>query len=146
MNKEQFAELLNGRQYREEMTKTDKQTASANGLLVCYGWSDDLFEVDGIVNDEFGNWEGGVFYIVKKTDGSIDVIDSDSYEEINTDYASIPAVKITTEWCPKDLSCSWRISTDIPHATFDIFEGEDLYCRGIVIDKKDIEDYLTQNK
>lgn len=143
MNKDQFAELINGRQYREEMTQTEKQTALTNGLLVCYGCSDDLFEVDGIVSEEFGNWEGGVFFIVKKTDGTIDVIDSDSYEEMNTSYVSIPAIKITTVWCPKDLSCSWRISTEIPHATFDIFEDEGLYCRGIVIEKQDIEDYLN---
>jgi hypothetical protein len=33
---------------------------------------------------------------------------------------------------------SWTYKTDIPHATFDIFEDGEKFCRGIVFDIKSL--------
>jgi len=52
----------------------------------------------------------------------------------------IPITEITAEWCPSDVECSWKISTELPHETFNIMEDGDLYCIGIVFDFSDIKD------
>lgn len=41
MDKKQFAEMLNGRQYGEEITKEEATQACENGLVVVFGYSDD---------------------------------------------------------------------------------------------------------
>lgn len=149
MNKEQFAELLNGRQYRDEITKDEEKLAKENGLLVCFGASDDLLEFRGIVYDEVGAYDGGSALLVKKKGGKIDVMSEDDFKEVQEimddkelDF-ELPKVEVVAEWCPDDLECSWRIKSDLPHATFDIMEDGELYCRGIVIEKSVIEQGLS---
>ena len=153
MKKEQFAELLNGRQYRSEITKDEEKQAKENGLLVCFGASDDLLEFRGFINDEISAWEGTTALIVKKKGDVIDVIDEGTLKEINSylneegfDELNIPKIKIQAEWCPSDLDCSWRINSEIPFSSFDIMEDDELYCRGIVIEKWDIKFALLNNK
>jgi hypothetical protein len=149
MNKEQFAELLNGRQYRNEITKEEETLAKENGLLVCFGASDDLLEFRGLVYDEVGAYDGGSVLLVKKKGGKIDVMSEDDFKEVleimddkELDF-ELPKVEVVAEWCPDDLECSWRIKSDLPHATFDILEDGELYCRGIIIEKSVIEQGLS---
>jgi len=40
-------------------------------------------------------------------------------------------------WAKED-GYSWTYRTDIPHATFEIVEDGEPYCRGIVIDVADL--------
>lgn len=148
MNKEQLAQILNGREYRDEITKEEEQLAKENNLLVCFGASDDLLELRGIIDDEVSAYDGGTALIVKKKGGKIDVMSENDFEEIeglmdqNDLEFNLPSVKVVAEWCPEDLECSWRITSKIPHTTFDIMEDGELYCRGIVIHKSDIEERL----
>lgn len=149
MNKEQFAELLNGRQYRDEITKDEEKLAKENGLLVCFGASDDLLEFRGIIYDEVGAYDGCSALLVKKKGGKIDVMSEDDFKEVQEimddkelDF-ELPKVEVIAEWCPDDLECSWRIKSDLPHATFDIMEDGELYCRGIIIEKSVIEQGLS---
>lgn len=149
MNKEQFAELLNGRQYRDEITKEEEKLAKENGLLVCFGASDDLLEFRGIVYDEVGAYDGGTALLVKKKGGKIDVISEDCLKEVQEIMDDkelefdLPKIEIVAEWCPDDLECSWRIKSDLPHSTFDIMEDGELYCRGIIVEKSVIEQGLS---
>lgn len=144
MTKEQFAQLLNGRTYGNEITTEEEDLAKENGLLICFGASDDLLEMRGIIYEEYGTYEGGTTLLVQKKTG-ISAIDLDKYNELmeilkdNDFEIDIKRIPIKSEWCPSDLKCSWRISTTIPHATFDIMEDDGLYCRGIVIHISDIE-------
>lgn len=144
MTKEQFAQLLNGRTYRNEITTEEEDLAKENGLLICFGASDDLLEMRGIIYEEYGTYEGGTTLLVRKKTG-ISAIDLGKYNELmeilkdNDFELDIKRIPIKSEWCPSDLKCSWRISTTIPHATFDIMEDDGLYCRGIVIHISDIE-------
>ena len=149
MNKEQFAELLNGRQYRDEITKEEEKLAKENGLLVCFGASDDLLEFRGIVYDEVGAYDGGSALLVKKKGGKIGVMSEDDFKEVQEimddkelDFELLK-VEVVAEWCHDDLECSWRIKSDLPHATFDIMDDGELYCRGIVIEKSVIEQGLS---
>jgi len=148
MTKEQFAQLLNGRTYGNEITSEEDDLAKENGLLICFGASDDLLEMRGIIYEEYGTYEGGTTLLVQKKTG-ISAIDIHKYNELmeilkdNDFELDIKRIPIKSEWCPSDLKCSWRISTTIPHATFDIMEDDGLYCRGIVIHISDIEPLIN---
>jgi hypothetical protein len=146
MSKEEFANLLNGRQYRNEITKEEAQLANDHGLLVCFGASDDLLELRGIIDDELGAGDGEMFALYFRDRQTIAILPEVEFEEGQKEVSYIGdelrGVWFRTDWTPKDLKCSWRLKTDLPHATFDIMEDGELYCRGIVVSKTDIEDSL----
>lgn len=139
MNKEKFAEMLNGRNYRNECSIEENELAKNNDLLVVFGASDDLMEFRGVIYDELGAWDGVVAYITANKQNKLDILQVDDDNDID-EYR--PFTKIEAEWCPKgelgEIVSSWIIKTDIPHATFDIMEDGDLYCRGIVLDESDV--------
>lgn len=127
MNKlKEFAEKLNGRQYLNELTKELEAYAKENGIVIVYGQSDDLMEVRGAIDEEFGCYDGGMFYL---------------------GFAKVEAV-----WCPKGTDYSWGYETDIPHETFTIMEDDEHYCKGIVFylkepkPKKTNFDKITENE
>lgn len=139
MKKEDLAAILNGRIYRNEITREEQVSAKENGLVVVFGYSDDNMEFSGAIDDEVGAWDGTVAKIYKhpKT-GLWDILredDEEQAEEWGVDTREIEAV-----WCPDELDpASWLIKSEIPHATFDIFEDEELYCRGIVFSISDLK-------
>jgi hypothetical protein len=44
MNAKELAKLLNGREYRKEITKEEIQKAKENNLVIIFGYSDDNLE------------------------------------------------------------------------------------------------------
>ncbi len=134
MTKEKFAALLNGREYRSEITKDEAAQAKAAGLVVVYGASDDLMEFDGAISDETGCYGGDTAYI--SADGLLtnDCSDDDCphFEKIKGAAATIEAL-----WCDEP-DYSWTYKTDIPHATFEVVEDGEPYCRGIVFALADL--------
>lgn len=132
MTKEELANLLNGREYRNEITDQECQIAKENGLVVVFGASDDLMEFRGAIYDEVGCYDGGSVYL--NVNGKI--IDEESKDwYINT---KLPVFQIDAIWCPQIegvIFCSWKIDAeDIETAKFDIFEDGELYCQGIVFE------------
>lgn len=115
MTKEELAAVLNGRQYREVPNLKDSQLAKENNLLIVYGTSDDLCEFAGAIDDEFDCYDGG---------------------EIESD--DLPST-IEAIWGEKDGEPSWSYKTDMPHAEFKIYDDDELYCIGMVIDMNGIE-------
>lgn len=142
MTKEELAAMLNGRPYRNEITKEECALAKESGLVVVYGASDDLIEFSGAINDEAGAGED--FEILFTKDGkfpSDDLIDQIK-DELGEDF--MPSLnKIMTIWCPEDAEdnviASWAYQTDIPHAKFDIMEDGERYCIGIVFNISDLK-------
>lgn len=137
MTKEQLAEMLNGRQYRSEISREEAATAKDSNLVVVYGASDDLMEFKGAIHEELSAWDGATAYLVKKKEGWEPVSEEDyeSYLQVLDDVGMADHLKmyeIYAEWSPEDPECSWLITTEIPNATFDILEDGELYCRGIV--------------
>ena len=145
MTKEQFAEMLNGREYREEITLKECKAAEENGLVVIFGASDDLVEFRGVIYDEIGAWDGCEFAIatpgteIKCTEEDkyyrakkLEVVEFESGKQIDEN-------KFEALWSPDELDCSWLIKTTVTHASFDILEDGELYCRGVVIDIKDLQ-------
>lgn len=47
------------------------------------------------------------------------------------------AKSIEALWCKED-GYSWTYKTEIPHATFEVVEDEEPYCRGIVFALADL--------
>ncbi len=139
MTKEQLAETLNGRKYGSEITLEESEQAKEAGLVVVFGYSDDNMMFEGAIQDEAGCFNGGEALV--NADGLF-VPDQicDSYNEydpcklIQREMARCKT--ITAIW--GEGGCSWTYSTDIPHSTFSIFEGGELYCVGIVFSLSEV--------
>lgn len=122
----EFAEKLDGREYRSEITREEHKEAFENGLVVVYGASDDLIEFNGCIDDELSAYRGACFGIKSKN------------MKVKEDYEG-DKNKIKAIWDNKELGTSWNYETTIPHATFKIVEEEDLYCIGIVFSIYDLQ-------
>lgn len=134
MTKEQLAEMLNGREYCEEITATEEKQAKENGLVVVFGASDDLIEFRGAIHDEGGG--KGDYYIHNN-----ELMDSRSEGNCKGCPYRVETIKkaykITSIW--GDGEYSWTYKADIPHATFDIMEDGEKYCRGMVFSIEDVK-------
>jgi len=136
MTKEKFAEMLNGRQYRNEIEKEESLIAEQNNLVVIFGASDDLLEFRGAIHEEIGAWDGTAVQICKKVKEWVVIENEEFQEEVEkiSEYGlDLKGHEVEAIWSPEEPECSWLIKTEIPHATFDIIEDGELYCRGIVI-------------
>lgn len=133
MTKEELAALLNGREYGEEITGAEEAQAKAAGLLVIFGASDDLVELRGTLSDEAGAYNGTTVRI--DSEGFIpdwDSVDHDDEEECARYFKRKDGgFQVEAKWDCKGYS--WWIETDREYATFDIMEGPDTFCRGIVV-------------
>lgn len=141
MTKEQLAASLDGRQYCDEITDSEECAAKAAGLLVVFGASDDLVELRGVICDEVGAYGGTTVFIGK--DGELLQPIEDEDREVLEKYgvfetvslSRLKAIQIEAVWAEEGYS--WLFRTDAPHATFEIVEDDDTYCRGIIIDLKE---------
>jgi len=110
MNAKEWAEKLNGREYRCETTYQEDEQMKQDGIVAVFGASDDLCELRGAVDEEYDCFGGS---------------------EI-----CIESMKIRIVWHDEGYPC-WTFETDIPHETFDIYEDGELYCKGIIFNLSD---------
>ena len=138
MTKEELAEKLNNIQYPVRIDKELKEQAKANGLVIVYGASDDLMEFDGAVSDEVGCYDGGEALIDRE--GLLPDRESIDEDDELKDYFERKdnAKLIEALWC-KEEDYSWTYKTDISHTTFNVKEGDEVYCRGMVFMLDDVE-------
>jgi hypothetical protein len=138
MTKEELAALLSGREYGSEMTDEEEARAKASGLMVIFGASDDLTELRGAVSDEVGAFSGATHHVDAK--GFIpdwDSVDHDDEDECRAYFAREgKGAEVRAKWSQDGFS--WVIETDLPHATFDIMEDDETYCRGVVFAVADL--------
>lgn len=130
MTRDEFATMLHGRGYGNEMSKAEEKIAKDAGLLVIFGASDDLIEFRGVFSDETDAYGGRDVRVANM---------GDDWGVYDQDHEWRKGFVVYGEWCPESFEGSWRIGTELPHATFDIMEEEDLFCRGIVISLADME-------
>jgi hypothetical protein len=141
MTKEELAAMLDGREHRNEISKREEKAAKESGLVVVFGASDDLMEFRGVIYDEDDSYEGGTAYV-----------DENGLLENECDDDRCPyfkklaerAKKIEAVWCAEETETggshiSWIYETDIPHSTFKIMEGKEIYCIGIVFNINDLK-------
>lgn len=123
-----FADLfLNGKEYPLDIPEETERLAKEKGIVIIFGYSDDLVELRGAVDDEVGAFDGGTVYI---KDGEV-------LEEEPADMEGVCRIKAL--WCPDgNDGFSWRYQTDLPHADFVVLEEGEPYCLGIVVDVTDM--------
>ncbi len=123
MTKEELAAMLNNRAYLHETTPEIEQLAKDNNLLIVFGCSDDLCEFRGAIFEEFDCYEGGTI----------------THNDLQKPIKAL--------WC-SDRDCSWSYETELPHAEFNIYDDDELYCIGMVIDLNNNEheyrDFIEQ--
>ena len=127
MDIHEAAEKLNGNEYREEGSRELFAAMKDAGLVAVYGASDDLMEFSGAIDDEVGCYNGGTAFLTPAglLENECDNDRCPHFARLTEQAAAIEAV-----WCGDDYS--WTYRTAIPHATFDILEGGEPCCRGIV--------------
>jgi len=128
-----FAARLNGREYRSEITKAESDEAKAAGLVVVFGASDDLMEFRGAIDDELDAYGGATARVTAiGLLPSFESLDKDDERALEAYFLKKHAGFREVEAAWDVDGYSWVIKTEIPHATFEIVEGPDSYCRGIV--------------
>ena len=125
MTAKELAEMLDGREYLSEMSHNEDMEAFYNGLVVVTGYSDDCVEFMGAIDDEIVAFEGRKIYINKDGNISARKFDNGLCNEIKAVWGGDKA--------------PWTFETDIPHETFNIFEGDELFCVGIVFNIDDLK-------
>lgn len=137
MNEIEFAKMLDGRQYQKEITPREEKAAKDAGLVVMFGASNDLIELRGMIHDEVDVCDGEEVWLDDKGELVPEIEDSEEIEVLKKhgvfDVVKAKrnaAKKIEGVWA-KD-GYWWTLKTDIPHATFEIKEDNEKYCRGIV--------------
>lgn len=122
MDIKDFAKMLDGRRCTHEITSDEEKIAAENEFVVVFGYFVDRCELRGAVHDEIDCYDGGII----KAKG-------------------LPK-PINAIWCPVDKECSWSYETDMPHEEFNIFNGDKLFCVGIVIDIKAARLQMTEHE
>lgn len=134
MNKvESFAARLHGREYRKELTTSEELEAKVLGIVVVFAYSDDNAELRGTIDAEVDCYDGGVILISEHG-----VFEGCECECKWSKEARSKCRIITAVWHNESGPC-WTYGTTIPHATFDIMEDGEVFCRGIVFDIKSLE-------
>lgn len=110
MTLKEFAKMLDGREYRHEITKEEEAMAKELGFVVVFGYSDDNAELRGAIDDEIDCFDGG-----------------------KLEHKDLPDV-IYANWCDIEIKYPWSYKTTIPHESFRIYRDGDYWCVGIVCD------------
>mgnify|MGYP001558161838 CR=1 FL=1 len=134
MSPQALANLLNGREYRKEITAAEEVQARFHGLVVVYGASDDLMEFAGAIHDELGAYDGTTAYLTGAglLQNECENDECPHFEKMKEKAATIDAL-----WCAEG-DYSWTFKTAIPHEEFQIVEDGEPYCRGIVFALADV--------
>lgn len=133
MNTAELAAKLQHTQYPVRLAQDVVEDAKANGLVIVYGASDDLMEFEGAIYDELGACEGATAYL---TSAGLLTNDCDNEECPHFEKLKVNAASIEAVW--DDGEYSWTFKTSIPHATFEVLEDDEKYCRGIVFALADV--------
>lgn len=142
LTKESLAAMLNGRQYLEEISPDEAAKAKASGLVVVLGSSDDAMTFHGAIDDELGAYGGCTVRIT--TAGLLQPWDAfhQSHHHESEFKAYFEKKALGTHELKSvtgNDGWPWQFETSIPHATFEIFDDGDKFCRGIVFQLNQLE-------
>jgi hypothetical protein len=139
MDIQQFAAMLNGKEIYKEITREEERQAKELGIVVVFGHSDDNIEFRGAINDEVGCHKGRTIYLNK--DGLFEECEYAGNFRDGCKYVNMAKAQCKTIEAVWDggEGYSWTYRTGIPHATFDILEDGEKFCRGIVFNIKELQ-------
>lgn len=138
-----IADALHGMKYPLRVPKAIAEAARLSGVVIVYGASDDLMELEGAIRDEFGCYDGGTAKV--DAQGLLGDWNSVKYDGEKEEIAEWlerekKAKEIKAIWAPAEPSgANWAYETSIPHATFDVMEDGEIYCRAIVFNIADLD-------
>jgi hypothetical protein len=129
-NARKWAQRLDGREYREEMTRDEDQEAADDGVLIVFGASDDLTEFRGAgLNEEWGLGE----IPLRRAGKTLAIIEHPPNRgSLIRNGWTPPPVALTVHSFFDDKGF-WA-TADVPHETFRVMEDGEVYGYGIVID------------
>ena len=150
MTPKELAEALNGIEYSTvALLHGDllMQRAKEAGLVIAYGYSDDLLEFDGAIYDEAGAPDT----VLIDTEGLLPSFEAASEDEeaCRRYFERKPKARaIEAVWNDggEDGCCSWILKTDIPHESFMIVEEGEPFSRGIVFSLADLTPPATRKE
>ena len=154
MNKEQLAELLNGRQYKKEITKEEEDLAKKNGLLICFKSTYQGGRFRGVIKSDIHSLHDPTeseFYIYQNRSKKIgfSIVGGHDFKDKsrlskrpNISIVAINKTNRITTYKDVFYEFEWHYITDMPHSTFEIMKDGLLFCRGIIIEKSVIYKYL----
>lgn len=141
MTRDEAAQLLNGREYRSEMTSAEEAAFRDAGLVIAIGQSDDIGGFFGAVSDEIGAYGGGTASLCSVL-GMLIIREEEENERDLIRAGWTPPKEVCSvrfDWCPDNFDGSWRVAANVPYSTFDILEDGERYCQGIVIQATDLK-------
>ena len=132
ITREDIAAMLDCRQYGSELKKDEARKANESGLVVVFGQSDDTVRFMGAFDDEASAYNATLIPIDKSG-----LLENKCYDQNCPYFAEkkASAKSIKAEYGKDGV---WKFETDIPHSTFKIFEGAELYSVGIVFSVSDL--------
>lgn len=147
MNKEALAKKLHGTEYPLRISSEIREEAKKAGLVIVYGASDDLMEFDGAIYDEVGVYDGGEAYVT--SEGLLDDPEQLDLYEDDPKYKDLLEKRNNSQviqaiWGKNNMSFQYK--TEIPHATFDVVEDDEIYCRGIVFELRVVDQVNVMKK
>lgn len=135
MDMHEAAAALNGSEYPDVGDGKLFAEMKQAGLIAVYGASDDLTEFNGAIYDEVGASNQTEHRLTQKGLPYSDCESGHRCPYFEKWLETIP-VAVTALWDHEGYS--WYLKTDLPHATFDVVEDGDTYCRGLVIALADL--------
>lgn len=128
-----IANAITGAAYPFEPPAEIQRVAKDCGIVIVFGSSDDLMEFRGAIYEELGAYDGGVAHL---SPAGLVVNECENEDCPHHARAKAKAATIRAVW--NDAAPYWTYDTDIPHATFEVMEGGEVYCRGIVFDLAEV--------
>ena len=127
--------MLTGRQHGKEITEEQCALACRNELLVAYACSDSGLTLRGMVSDGYTVGKNHSVFL--------------AYEEGRLRFIATRSIGMSTPfleiWMRQEsrpkasfADSPLKVSSNVAFSPFDIFKGDSLFCRGIVVAKEDI--------
>ena len=130
-NSKALAKALNNRDLEDGFYRFEIKCAIKSHLVIVTGYSDDLIELDGAINQEGNCFCGGNFHLEKSNKEWI----LKNEKRINNISAIWYDQKKTTD----NLEIiPWSYKTDIPHESFYATYRGDPWCEGFVFRVEDL--------
>ena len=138
LTKESLAARLTGREAGHEITRDEEAEAKAAGLLVVFGYSDDNLELRGALHDEVGCYASNrPVEVIITAGGVLEEWGFDGKDQKNAfewfRRENLPRATVRAFFGVGSSAFTWSYEVDVPHATFEIFDGDEKFCFGVVL-------------
>ena len=133
LSAKQFAKILSLRDFSEGLYEIEAECAKRNGLVIVYGHSDDVIQLDGAACSSGDCFQGGEFHLVKNKSCWKLADGVGKCNNISALWYSCDAVNDYGECIP------WSYKTDIPCEKIYVTRDGDPFCEGFVFSINDLK-------